>query len=145
LLSPATFTAMLYYLHLLLLARIYSLVSILLLRDQEREILLLRQQRLILRRRLSRKPAYGRLEKLAWLLVGLRLAKRRKQTETTGYHSLHRIEALDPWSAAEVFLPSRVLGHSCSDNALVPIPARRPSTEAAHHGSVLGRYADFRK
>lgn len=35
---------MLYSLYLLLLAPLYSLLSILLLRDQEREILLLRQQ-----------------------------------------------------------------------------------------------------
>jgi transposase InsO family protein len=71
---------MLYYLYLLLLAPIYSLVSILLLRDQEREILLLRQQLLILHRQLSRKPAYGRLEKLALLLAALRLSKRRLAT-----------------------------------------------------------------
>jgi hypothetical protein len=64
---------MLYYLHLLL-APIYSLVSSLLLRDQNREILLLRQQLLILRRQLSRKPAYGRLEKLSLLLGALRLS-----------------------------------------------------------------------
>ena len=68
---------MLYYLHLLLLAPFYSLVSILLRRDQDREILLLRQQLLILSRKLSRKPPYGRLEKLALLLAGLRLSKRR--------------------------------------------------------------------
>ena len=68
---------MLYYLHLLLLAPFYSLVSILLRRDQDREIPLLRQQLLILSRKLSRKPAYGRLEKLALLLAGLRLSKRR--------------------------------------------------------------------
>ena len=68
---------MLYYLHLLLLVPIYSLVSSLLLRDQNREILLLRQQLLILRRQLSRKPAYGRLEKLSLLLGALRLSKRR--------------------------------------------------------------------
>jgi putative transposase len=68
---------MLSYLHLLLLAPFYSLVSILLRRDQDREILLLRQQLLILSRKLSRKPAYGRLEKLALLLAGLRLSKRR--------------------------------------------------------------------
>jgi len=42
--TPATLTAMLYYLHLLLLAPFHSLVSILLRRDQDREILLLRQQ-----------------------------------------------------------------------------------------------------
>ena len=68
---------MFYYLHLLLLAPFYSLVSILLRRDQDREILLLRQQLLILSRKLRRKPAYGRLEKLALLLAGLRLSKRR--------------------------------------------------------------------
>src|SRR6516162_10119272 len=55
--TPATLTAMFYYLHLLLLAPFYSLVSILLRRDQDREILLLRQQLLILSRKLSRKPA----------------------------------------------------------------------------------------
>lgn len=68
---------MLYYFYLLLLAPIYSLMSILLLRDQDREILLLRQQLLILHRQLGRKPAYGRLEKLALLLAALRLSKRR--------------------------------------------------------------------
>jgi transposase InsO family protein len=68
---------MLYYLYLLLLAPFYSLVSILLWRDQDREILLLRQQLLILSRKLSRKPAYGRLEKLALLLAGFRLSRRR--------------------------------------------------------------------
>ena len=68
---------MFYYLHLLLLAPIYSLVSSLLLRDQDREILLLRQQLLIVRRQLGRKPAYGRLEKLSLLLAALRLSKRR--------------------------------------------------------------------
>src|SRR5215472_8383524 len=67
---------MVYYLHVLLLAPFYSLVSILLRRDQDREILLLRQQLLILSRKLSRKPPYGRLEKLALLLAGLRLSKR---------------------------------------------------------------------
>jgi hypothetical protein len=56
---------MFYYLHLLLLAPIYSLVSSLLLRDQNHEILLLRQQLLIRHRQLGRKPAYGRLE--SWL------------------------------------------------------------------------------
>ena len=75
--TPATLTAMFYYLHLLLLAPFYSLVSILLRRDQDREIPLLRQQLLILSRKLSRKPPYGRLEKLALLLAGLRLSKRR--------------------------------------------------------------------
>ena len=40
---PCHPSAMLYYLHLLLLAPFYSLVSILLRRDQDREILLLRQ------------------------------------------------------------------------------------------------------
>jgi hypothetical protein len=48
---------MFYYLHLLLLAPLYSLVSSLLLRDQNREILLLRQQLLIMQRQLGRKPA----------------------------------------------------------------------------------------
>ena len=56
---------MFYYLHLLLLAPIYLRVSSLLLRDPNHEILLLRQQLLIMRRQLSRKPACGRLEKLA--------------------------------------------------------------------------------
>jgi putative transposase len=51
-------------------------VSSLLLRDQNREILLLRQQ-LFMQRQLGRKPAYGRLEKLALLLAALRLSKRR--------------------------------------------------------------------
>jgi hypothetical protein len=46
--TPATLTAMLYYLHLLLLGPFYSLVSILLRRDQDRETLLLRQQLLSL-------------------------------------------------------------------------------------------------
>lgn len=68
---------MLYSLYLLLLAPLYSLLSILLLRDQEREILLLRQQLLILRRKLNRKPDYVRLETLALLLAALRLSKRR--------------------------------------------------------------------
>ena len=68
---------MFYYLHLLLLVPIYSLVSSLLLRNRDREILLLRQQLLIMRRQLGRKPAYGRLEKLAVLLAALRLSKRR--------------------------------------------------------------------
>jgi len=68
---------MFYYFHLLLLAPIYSLVSSLLLRDQDREILLLRQQLLIMQRKMVRKPAYGRLEKLALLLAALRLSKRR--------------------------------------------------------------------
>jgi putative transposase len=68
---------MFYYLHLLLLAPLYSLVCSLLLRDQNREILLLRQQLLIMQRQLGRKPAYGRLEKLALLLAALRLSKRR--------------------------------------------------------------------
>jgi putative transposase len=68
---------MFYYLHLFLLAPIYLLVSSLLLRDQDREILLLRQQLLILQRQLGRKPAYDRLEKLALLLATLRLSKRR--------------------------------------------------------------------
>jgi putative transposase len=67
---------MFYYLHLFLLAPIYLLVSSLFLRDQEREILLLRQQLLILQRQLGRKPAYNRVEKLAWLLATLRLSKR---------------------------------------------------------------------
>ena len=49
---------MLYYLQLLLLTPLYSLMSILLWRDQEREILLLRQQLLILHRQLGRKPTY---------------------------------------------------------------------------------------
>jgi hypothetical protein len=71
---------MLYYLQLLLLAPLYSLLSLLLWRDQDREILLLRQQLLILRRQLGRKPTYGRLEKLALLLVGLRLLRRRLAT-----------------------------------------------------------------
>jgi hypothetical protein len=68
---------MLYYLHLLPLAPIYLLVSSLLSRDQDREILLLRQQLLIMQRQLAWKPAYGRLEKLALLLAALRLSKRR--------------------------------------------------------------------
>jgi len=79
-LTPATLTAILYYLQLLLLAPIYSLMSILLWRDQDREILLLRQQLLILYRQLGRKPTYGRLEKLALLLTALRLSKRRLAT-----------------------------------------------------------------
>lgn len=69
--------AMLYSVYLLLLAPLYSPLSILRLRDQEREILLLRQQLLILRRKLNRKPDYVRLEKLALLLAALRLSKRR--------------------------------------------------------------------
>lgn len=68
---------MLYSVYLLLLAPLYSPLSILRLRDQEREILLLRQQLLILRRKLNRKPDYVRLEKLALLLAALRLSKRR--------------------------------------------------------------------
>ena len=68
---------MFYYLYLLLLAPIYSRVSSLFLRDQNREILLLRQQLLILQRQLGRKPAYGHVEKLALLLAALRLSKRR--------------------------------------------------------------------
>src|SRR5215472_7404268 len=68
---------MFYHLHLLLLAPIYSLVCSLLLRDRDREILLLRQQLLIMRRQLGRKPVYGHLEKLALLLAALRLSKRR--------------------------------------------------------------------
>ena len=71
---PCHPSAMLYYLHLLLLAPFYSLVSILLRRDLDREILLLRQQLLILSRKPSRKPPYDRLEKLALLLAGLRLS-----------------------------------------------------------------------
>ena len=51
----ATLTGMFYYLHLLLLAPLYSLVSSFLGRDQKREILLLRQLLLILRRQLGRK------------------------------------------------------------------------------------------
>jgi len=78
--TSATLTATFYYLHLLLLAPIYSLMSILLWRDQDRELLLLRQQLLILRRQLGRKPTYGRLEKLALLLAGLRLLRRRLAT-----------------------------------------------------------------
>jgi hypothetical protein len=63
---------MFYFLRLLLLAPIYSLVSSLLLRDQNYEILLLRQQLLLItRRQLGRKPAYCRLEKLALLLASL--------------------------------------------------------------------------
>jgi hypothetical protein len=76
-LTSATLTTMFYYLHLLVLAPIYSLVSSLLLRDQDRETLLLRQQLLIMQRHLGRKPAYRRLEKLALLLATLRLSKRR--------------------------------------------------------------------
>jgi len=68
---------MFYYFHLLLLAPIFSLLSCLLFRDQDREILLLRQQLLIMQRQLSRKPAYGHLEKLALLLAALRLSKQR--------------------------------------------------------------------
>ena len=68
---------MFYYLHLLLLAPIYSLVSSLLLRDQNHEILLLRQQLLIMRRQLGRKQACGRLEKVALSLAALRLSKQR--------------------------------------------------------------------
>ncbi len=68
---------MLYYLHLFLFVPLYSLLSSLLWRDQNREILLLRQQLLILQRRLGRKPVCGGLEKLALLLAALRLAKRR--------------------------------------------------------------------
>jgi len=49
---------MFYYLHLLLLAPLYSLLSSLLGRDQNRGILLLRQQLLILQRQLVRKPAH---------------------------------------------------------------------------------------
>ena len=67
-------------------------------------------------------------------------ATRRKRTDTPGYYSLYRIESLDPWSSAEVFLPSRVPGHSCPDNPFGPIPARRPSTEPTRHGSILGPY-----
>ena len=73
----ATLTAMLYYLHLLLLAPIYLSVSSLLSLDRDREILLLRQQLLIMQRQRGRKPAYGRLEKLALLLAALRLSKQR--------------------------------------------------------------------
>ena len=73
--TPATLARMLYYLHWLVVAPLYSLLSSLLWRDQDREILLLRQQLLILRRRLGRKPGYGPLEKLAVLLVALRLSK----------------------------------------------------------------------
>ena len=51
-------------------------MSILLLCDQDRELLILRQQLLILHRKLSRKPAYGRLEKVALLLTALRFSKR---------------------------------------------------------------------
>jgi len=54
----------------LLLAPIYLLVSSLLSGDQDREILLLRQQLLIMQRQLARKPAYGRLDKRALLLAG---------------------------------------------------------------------------
>ena len=68
---------MFYYLHLLLLAPLYSWVSSWLLRDQNREILLLRQQLLIMQRQLGRKPTSGGLEKLALLLAALRLSKRR--------------------------------------------------------------------
>jgi transposase InsO family protein len=68
---------MYYYLHLLLLAPIYSLVSSMFLRDQDREILLLCQQLLIMQRQLGRKPAYGRLERFGLLLAALRLSKRR--------------------------------------------------------------------
>ncbi len=68
---------MFYYLYLLLLAPLYSLGSSLFLRDQNREILLLRQQLLILQRQLDGKPACGPLEKLALLLAALRLSKRR--------------------------------------------------------------------
>ncbi len=68
---------MFYYFHLLLLGPIYSLVSSLLLRNQSREILLLRQQLLIVQRQLGRKRAYGHFEKLALLLAALHLSKRR--------------------------------------------------------------------
>jgi len=64
-------------LHLLLLAPVHSLVSSLLLRDQNHEILLLRQQLLIMRRQLGRKQACGRLEKVALSLAALRLSKQR--------------------------------------------------------------------
>jgi hypothetical protein len=60
---------MFYYLYLFLLAPIYSLVSSLFLRDQDREVLLLRQQLLIMQRNLGRRPAYSRLEKPALLLA----------------------------------------------------------------------------
>ena len=68
---------MFYYLHLFLLAPIFSLLSSLLKDDQNREVLLLRQQLLILQRQLGRKPVCGRLEKLALLLAALGLAKQR--------------------------------------------------------------------
>jgi hypothetical protein len=68
---------MFYYLYLFLLGPIYSLVSSLRWRDQDRDILLLRQQLLIIQRHLGWKPAYGRLEKLALLLAALRLSKQR--------------------------------------------------------------------
>jgi hypothetical protein len=83
---------MLYYLQLLLLTSLYSLMAIMLWRDQDRELLLLRLQLLILHRKLSRKPAYGRLEKVALLLAGLPLSKRCLatallivRTDTPGY------------------------------------------------------------
>ena len=68
---------MFYYLHLLLLVPLYALLSSWLGRDQDREILLLRQQLLILQRPWGRRPVCGRLEKLALWLAALRLAKQR--------------------------------------------------------------------
>ncbi len=73
----ATLTALLYYRHLLILASINALVSSRPLPDQNREILLLHQQLLILQRQLGRMPAYGPLEKPALLLAALPLSKWR--------------------------------------------------------------------
>ena len=91
---------MLYYLHLLLLAPFYSLVSILLRRDQDREILLLRQQLLILSRKLRRKAAYGRLEKLALLLAGLRLWRLAKAFLPTASVRLSAMSSIRPRAGA---------------------------------------------
>lgn len=68
---------MFYHPHLLLLIPICDVVSSLLLRDQDRDILFLRQQLLIMHRQLGREAAYGRLEQLALLFAALRLSKRR--------------------------------------------------------------------
>ncbi len=71
-----------YYLHLLLLVPICDVVSSLLLRDHDRDILFLRPQLLILQRQLGREAAYGRLGagQCSASVLGIRSGVRRTQT-----------------------------------------------------------------
>jgi putative transposase len=68
---------MLWHMVLLLFSPLASLIGRLMVDDKDREILALRQQVLILQRRLGRRTRFVRAEKLALLLTCLRMKKQQ--------------------------------------------------------------------